>query len=161
MYVYVSHMYVSDVHKAQKRALDALELEFQVVGSHHVGARNQTQVLGKNKCSEPSRHVSKAPKDCLLFLFTQMCMVFPSETRGHQIPRMAFQVVVSYHVGPGNRTLVLCRSSKCSQPLLQPLPPMMHFIHLPVFVSCVCLCMHHGVSMETGGQLARATSRLT
>jgi hypothetical protein len=88
-------------------------------------------------------------------------MVFPSETRRHQIPRMAFQVVVSYHVGPGNQTLVLCRSSKCSQPLLQPLPPMMHFIHLPVFVRCVCLCMYHGVSMEAGGQLARATSRLT
>ena len=29
----------------QKRALDALELELQMVVSHHMGAGNQTQVL--------------------------------------------------------------------------------------------------------------------
>ena len=34
-------------HKGQKRSLDPLELELQVIVSHYVGAENQTQVFAR------------------------------------------------------------------------------------------------------------------
>ena len=46
MYVCVPH-----VIGVQKGVLGALELELQMVVSHHVGAGKQTWVLWKNQCS--------------------------------------------------------------------------------------------------------------
>jgi hypothetical protein len=44
--------YAPDTQRDQKRESDCLELELQMVVSHHVDAGNQTQVLCKsNKCS--------------------------------------------------------------------------------------------------------------
>jgi len=53
-----------------KRALDTLELELQMVVSHHVGAGNETQVLCKSKLSEPSLQ----PQEVILFLLICTCM---------------------------------------------------------------------------------------
>jgi hypothetical protein len=38
-------------HRGQKKVMDPLELELQVVVSYHVGAENQTQVLQKSNQS--------------------------------------------------------------------------------------------------------------
>ena len=54
-YVEVFYLYTTftlGAHGDQKRPSDALELELQVVVSHHVGARNRTQALWKSsQCS--------------------------------------------------------------------------------------------------------------
>jgi hypothetical protein len=48
----LSVMCVSGVHRGQKKALDFLELEFQTVLSHYVGAGNQAQVYWiSSQCS--------------------------------------------------------------------------------------------------------------
>lgn len=45
-------MYICAPHMPQRRVLDPLELVLQKVVWHHVGAKNQTQVLYKHsKCS--------------------------------------------------------------------------------------------------------------
>ena len=46
MYSYVSR--VPDTLRGQKRELDPLELELNMILSHHVGAGNGTQVLWKS-----------------------------------------------------------------------------------------------------------------
>jgi hypothetical protein len=46
------NMCVPGIHRGQKRASDPLELEFQMVLSHHVVGRKQILVLCKNRqCS--------------------------------------------------------------------------------------------------------------
>ena len=56
--VYVYHMHAG-TQRGYKMALGPLELEFQMVVSYQVEARNQIRVLGKtNKCSLPPRHLS-------------------------------------------------------------------------------------------------------
>lgn len=42
----------------QKRASDPFDFQLQVVGSSHVGAGSQTQVLCKNKCSQVLTYIS-------------------------------------------------------------------------------------------------------
>ena len=47
LYIYMC-VYLPVAHGVQKRALDPLELELQMVVSHHVGAENQTWVPWKS-----------------------------------------------------------------------------------------------------------------
>jgi hypothetical protein len=49
MYVWAPHLYIA--HRQWKRALDPLDLEWQMVFSCHVGIGNWTQILCKNKWS--------------------------------------------------------------------------------------------------------------
>jgi hypothetical protein len=52
MYVCMCTRYMCDNHRGQKMFLDPLELELDMIMSHHVGSGNQTQVFGKtSKCS--------------------------------------------------------------------------------------------------------------
>lgn len=46
IYTYSMH---ADAQGGQKRESDSLGLELQVAASHHVGAGNQTWVLGKRR----------------------------------------------------------------------------------------------------------------
>jgi hypothetical protein len=47
--------------RGQNKVSDILELELQMVVSHHVGAEAQTQVLYKsNKCSKLLSHLSSS-----------------------------------------------------------------------------------------------------
>lgn len=71
-------------------------------------------------------------------------MEWPSETGGIRSPGTASWIVASYHVVSGNQTPVVCRSNKCSQPLLQLLPPMTHFLllHCLFIVSAHCVYIH-------------------
>ena len=48
IYVLPACMYVDHVHAGCPWQLDALELEIQMDVSHHVGAKNGTQVLCKS-----------------------------------------------------------------------------------------------------------------
>ena len=57
---------LSNAFGGQKRVLDPLELELQMVVSHHVGARNQTQVLCKQ---EQLVFLTSEPSLQLFFLF--------------------------------------------------------------------------------------------
>jgi hypothetical protein len=41
-------------HRGQKRALDILQLELQMIVSHHVGVGNHTQDFGKSRHIELS-----------------------------------------------------------------------------------------------------------
>lgn len=61
---------MSNACRSQKRASDHLDLEFQMVMSHCVGAGNQTQVLGKSsQCMELLLHtISLAPCGSCLHL---------------------------------------------------------------------------------------------
>lgn len=60
MYKYFACLHVCVHAEDQKRVLGSLILELQTAGSHHMGARNQTQVLCKDrKCSPLLRHVSR------------------------------------------------------------------------------------------------------
>lgn len=60
------------VHKSQKRILDSLELELQMVVSHHVGAEELNSVLYKSgQCSlSLSQSSGMEPTLCLPCLFT-------------------------------------------------------------------------------------------
>lgn len=49
VYICIPHSCIAYV--GQKATLDPLELELEVVVSHHVGAENQTRVLRKSKQS--------------------------------------------------------------------------------------------------------------
>lgn len=51
LHVYQCTMYVSDVHRDQKRALDTLKLE--VVVNHHVDTGNQTSIHISWKSNQP------------------------------------------------------------------------------------------------------------
>ena len=51
MYVCMYTMYMPAAHGSQKRKVDPLELELQMVVNHSVYARNQIQVFCKNKYS--------------------------------------------------------------------------------------------------------------
>jgi hypothetical protein len=45
-----------------------------------------------------------------------VCPVSEESRWGYSIPSLELQAVVSHHVGGGNQTPVLCKSSKCSWP---------------------------------------------
>jgi hypothetical protein len=47
LYTCLSATNVPGAHRGQKRASDTLKLELQMVENHHVGTRNQTQVLSR------------------------------------------------------------------------------------------------------------------
>jgi hypothetical protein len=67
MVVLPTCMYVSGVHRGQKRALEPLGVELQMVVSHHVGAESGTQVLCRsNKCFKPLSHLSIPKQACLI-----------------------------------------------------------------------------------------------
>lgn len=51
MHVCLCTTCLSGAYRGQKRASDLLGLQLQMVVSCHMGAGNQTQVFGKNKCS--------------------------------------------------------------------------------------------------------------
>ena len=51
--------------RGQKRGSNPLGLELQMVGSHHVGSRNQTEVFLKiSKHSPPLSHLSGPSRHC-------------------------------------------------------------------------------------------------
>lgn len=60
-YVCMCTMCEPVAHRRQERASSLPELELWVIVSHHVGARNWTQVLRKNKDSYPLSRLS-SPK---------------------------------------------------------------------------------------------------
>lgn len=69
LYVYVCAVCGPGAFRGCKRALDSLELEFQMIVSHHVGPGDRTQVLCKSKkCSYLLSHLS-SPKDPFFFFF--------------------------------------------------------------------------------------------
>jgi hypothetical protein len=52
LHICLCAMYMPGAKGGQKRAPDPLELEFQMVVTYHVGARNQKQVIWKSsQCS--------------------------------------------------------------------------------------------------------------
>lgn len=57
--VCVCATFTHDAHRGQKRALDPLDLDLQMVVSHHVHAANLLWVLWKSsQCSELRNHLS-------------------------------------------------------------------------------------------------------
>jgi hypothetical protein len=55
----VGHMHAVPVEVRSGQVSELLELEFPTIVSHHVGAKNQTQVLWESsQCSYPLSHLS-------------------------------------------------------------------------------------------------------
>lgn len=68
LYVCVPHM-MSGACGAQKREYNPLELEFQVIVSHHMGAGSRTWSLWKSSlCFQSQSHLSR-PNACFCFCF--------------------------------------------------------------------------------------------
>jgi hypothetical protein len=66
--------FTHDAHRGQKRALDPLDLDLQMVVSQHVGAAHTPWVLWKgSQCSESLRHLSSVHFIFLQLHFTNRC----------------------------------------------------------------------------------------
>lgn len=72
--MYVCTMYMPDVYRAHKRALDPLALESPIVLSHHVGVGNQTWIL--SKWSQPVNHFFSPDLYALFIYFDWIVCLF-------------------------------------------------------------------------------------